>query len=235
MDSEHSGYSGKFYSLRNQETSYDAGQIFSILLKQINGIHSAIDVGCGVGTFLSVLEKHGVNDILGLDGEWVDKNMLVIPDNKFQTANLTTPPNINKKYDLAICLEVAEHLPAKNAEKFVEWLCGLSDVVLFSAAVPQQGGVNHVNEMWQSYWADLFLKNGFYSADLVRPQIWTDKKIAFWYKQNTLVYIRKGSRFFSNQECPFPLDVIHPELYLMRANSCGLFKRLFRRLTRHNG
>jgi len=226
-------YSGNFHLLRHQETRYAADRILSILLRQVPNIHSAVDVGCGVGTFLSILKKHGINDILGLDGDWVDHDMLVIPRSNFQSVNLRTLPNLGKRYDLAICLEVAEHLPAEDAERFISWLCGLSDIILFSAAVPRQGGVNHLNEAWQSYWANLFARHGFYHIDLIRPQIWKDQAIPFWYRQNILVYAKEWDRFSSNQSCSFPLDLIHPELYLMRSDDSyrsGLLQRLIRRL-----
>lgn len=226
-------YSGDFYSLRNKETKYAADKILAILLKKISSIKTAIDVGCGVGTFLSVLSGRGVEDILGLDGDWVDYNELVIPQSKFQIADLRNYPILKKKYDLAICLEVAEHLPAENAEKFIKWLCISSDVILFSAAVPKQGGVNHINEAWQSYWADLFSLQGFEYADLIRPQIWNDKKISFWYRQNILVYIRKGNQLSLDKSCELPLDLIHPELYLMKSDDSYfivLLKRLLGKL-----
>ena len=226
-------YSGNFYSLRHQETSYAADRILSILLRQVPNIRSAVDVGCGVGTFLSTLTKHGIEDILGLEGDWVDHDMLVIPRGNFQTANLRTPPELGKRYDLAICLEVAEHLPAEDAERFISWLCGLSDLILFSAAVPGQGGVAHLNEAWQSYWAKLFAERDFYPVDIIRPQIWNDQAIPFWYRQNILIYAKEGGRLSPKSGGIFPLDLVHPELFLMRtkaSSQLGLFKRLFRRL-----
>ncbi len=227
-----SPYSGAFHSLRHQETSYAAEQILSILLKQIPAIHSSVDVGCGVGTFLSVLNKLGVEDTLGLDGDWVDKNVLVIPSSSFQSADLSNPPDVGETYDLAICLEVAEHLTASEAKTFIGWLCRLSSLILFSAAIPRQGGVHHLNEAWQSYWARLFADNGFYHVDLIRPQIWEDKSIPVWYRQNTLVYVKQGSNVAVGHFQSLPLDVVHPELYLMRCGvpQQGLLQRLFRRL-----
>ncbi len=46
------------------------------LLMEICNPKSVIDVGCGVGTFLSVFKKHGVNDVLGIDGSWTNRELL---------------------------------------------------------------------------------------------------------------------------------------------------------------
>lgn len=229
-----SQYSGEFHLLRHQETSYAAERILSIVLREFPDIRSSVDVGCGVGTFLLTLANHGVSEILGVEGDWVDRNMLVVPRGNIAAANLRNPPDLGKRYDLAICLEVAEHLPAEDAERFISWLCSASDLILFSAAVPRQGGVNHLNEAWQSYWAHFFADHGFYHIDLIRPLIWEDQAIPFWYRQNTLVYVKEGSSVSRGQCGSLPLDVIHPELYLMRCDVLrrkGILERLIRCLS----
>ena len=226
-------YGGSFHLMRHRETSYAAETILTILLNHIPDIHSAVDVGCGVGTFLSFLEKKGIHDVLGLDGYWVDQALLAIPANKFQPVDLKVLPEFGRTYDLAICLEVAEHLRPEDAVGFIGKLCGLSNLILFSAAVPGQGGVAHLNEAWQSYWAKLFAERDFYPVDLIRPQIWNDQAISFWYRQNILVYAKEGGRLSPQSGGIFPLDLVHPELFLMRtkaSSQLGLFKRLFRRL-----
>ena len=187
-------YQPSFHATRHQETSHAADRILSLLLEKFPASASAIDIGCGVGTFLSVLHSRGVKDILGLDGEWVDKAMLMIDRDQFNMVDLRYPPKLQRKYDLAICLEVAEHLPPDCAHHFIEWLCKTSDVILFSAAIPGQGGENHFNEAWQSYWVEIFAQEGFRAHDFIRPAIWNDVKIAFWYRQNALVFTRHHDR-----------------------------------------
>ena len=113
-------YPSSFHATRHQETSYAADRILSLLLEKFPASASAIDVGCGVGTFLSVLRSRGVRDILGLDGQWVDKTMLMVDHDQFNTVDLRCPPKLQRKYDLAICLEVAEHLPSDCASDFIE-------------------------------------------------------------------------------------------------------------------
>ena len=101
------------------------------------------------------------------------KDLRLLGEANFIERDLSQRITIDSKYDLACCLEVAEHLPPERAGSFVEDLTKLAPVVLFSAAIPGQGGDNHVNEMWQHHWARLFAKNGFRAVDYVRPMIWS--------------------------------------------------------------
>ena len=213
-----SPYTGGFHNTRHQETNYAAEKILRIILDSYPTISSAIDVGCGVGTFLLFLEREGISDVLGLDGNWVSQDLLVLPFSKFRAVDLIEFPEIDRVFDLAICLEVAEHLPPQNARKFIEKLCNLSDVILFSAAVPGQGGVSHLNEAWQSYWAKLFSELSYFPIDIIRPKIWNDSAIPWWYRQNTFVYMKRS--IITDQYCdPFPMDIIHPELFLLRSQN----------------
>ena len=123
---------------------------------------------------------------------------------------------------MAISLEVAEHVDKKFSEVFVDNLVRHSDVVLFSAAIPFQGGFRHINEQWQSYWANLFEDRGFLNYDLFRNQIWNDNDIHFWYKQNMIMYINSNNFDIISKVLNYikekaiqrlPLDIVHPELY----------------------
>ena len=107
---------------------------------------SVVDVGCGLGEWLATFQEHGVSDILGIDGDYVDRDMLYIPQQDFKTIDLNRPFTLNRTFDLAVCLEVAEHLEAEHANDFVESLTRLAPIILFSAAIPLQSGTNHVNE-----------------------------------------------------------------------------------------
>jgi Methyltransferase domain len=158
------------------------------LLRAVVSTASVVDVGCGRGTWLSVWSAAGVTDVLGLDGAYVDQTRLAILPDSFQTADLTTAWSVARRFDLAQSLEVAEHLPAAAGPTFVEHLCGLADVVVFSAAQPGQGGENHINERPVSYWADLFRSHGYVAFDCIRPAMRTNDAIAPWYRYNTVVY-----------------------------------------------
>ena len=110
------------------------------LVLQLLPVRSVVDVGCGDGSWLVVFRKLGVKEILGIDGEYVDPGLLQIPQDCFQAFDLAKPFSLGRVFDLAVSLEVAEHLPAECAPGFVECLTRLAPSVLFSAAIPFQGG-----------------------------------------------------------------------------------------------
>ena len=214
------GYKDTFQRERHAETLYSARTILAHVLELLPPIRSAVDVGCGVGTWLSVLRERGVNRVLGIDGKWVNQQLLMIPRECFQERDLGENFSVNERFDLAISLEVAEHLPPARASSFVESLTALSDVVLFSAAIPYQGGSQHINEQWPDYWAWFFEARGYVVLDVVRSRIWNEEKISVWYKQNALLYVKREKfaampKLAGSPAC-HPLCVVHPQLYLGR-------------------
>jgi len=225
-------YGGDFHTTRHANTKYDADRILSIVYREFSELNRVIDVGCGVGTFLSAAKANGAKHLKGLDGAWVKQNELVIPWTDFLSVDLNNPPPVNETYDLAINLEVAEHLAKESAEQFIQWLCNLAPVILFSAAIPGQGGVGHQNEAWLSYWVGLFEKQGFQPLDIIRPEIWSDRNIYFWYRQNTLIFT-KISHIELNKYTNTPIDIVHPELYLTKISPklTGLCARLARKIS----
>lgn len=150
---------------------------------------SVIDVGCGRGAWLKVFGDYGIADLHGVDGDHVDRSALVIPANSFSAADLTRILVLDRRFDLAVCLEVAEHLPARSARGLVKSLVNLASCVLFSAAIPGQGGTHHVNEQWPWYWRNLFSEHGFVQLDAIRRQICLDQSVHWWYRQNLFLYV----------------------------------------------
>ncbi|MHC4079756.1 MAG: class I SAM-dependent methyltransferase [Planctomycetota bacterium] len=186
---------------------------------QLAGPQSVVDIGCGVGAWLSVFSKLGVSELVGVDGDDVPRDALMIPPSYFLAADLSTPLQLDRTFDLALSLEVAEHLPPDAAETFVDTLARLAPVVVFSAAIPLQGGTGHVNEQWQTYWARLFSARGFVAADALRPVFWDDERIDWWYRQNAIVYVRGESLGdypalgeARGRTSDHMLDVVHPSL-----------------------
>jgi SAM-dependent methyltransferase len=167
---------------------------------------SVLDIGCGTGTWLKIFGDLGVNDYLGVDGDYVDRSLLKIPHDKFYPYDLSKKLNLGRKFDLIVSLEVAEHLPKSAADLFVDTLVTHGDVILFSAAIPGQGGQNHLNEQWQEYWKLKFQRHDFHFHDIVRPIIWSNQKVEWWYKQNIFL-VKKG--IVSN---PPMLNLVHPIL-----------------------
>jgi len=171
-----------------------------------------LDVGCGTGTWLKVAQDLGINQIQGIDGSYVDRSMLKINEDNFYEHDLNTSFNLHKKFDLAICLEVAEHLYPTAAGDLITSLTQHSDVILFSAALPGQGGQRHINEQWPSYWQKLFAEKEFQMQDVIRLQIWNNVKIERWYRQNIFLVVNKNHAL-ANSENKDALSLIHPELF----------------------
>ena len=172
---------------------------------------SIVDVGCGLGNWIAIAKKMNVDDVIGVDGSYVNRLLLKIDSREFVEQDLTKPFDLNRKFDLAICLEVAEHLPENSADGLVESLAKHADVIVFSAAIPGQGGQNHINEQWPDYWQVLFEKYDFEMIDFFRPKIWNNAKIERWYRQNMFLVVKKGHNL-SHQGSKEVLSLVHPEL-----------------------
>ncbi len=154
---------------------------------------SVIDIGCGRGLWLRAFLEHGIDDLSGYDGDYVERDKLAIPKENFHVADLEKPIATDRIFDLAVCLEVGEHLSGSSADSLVETLTRAAPTVLFSAAIPLQGGSHHVNEQWPEYWEKKFAAHGFVPVDALRRHIWGDSRVSFFYQQNALLYVRKDT------------------------------------------
>jgi SAM-dependent methyltransferase len=172
---------------------------------------SILDVGCGLGNWIEVAKKLGVEEVVGVDGSYVNRTLLKIDDKEFIEKDLAKPFDLNKNFDLAICLEVAEHLPETSADAMIQSIVAHTDVGIFSAAIPGQGGQNHINEQWPTYWQELFQKYDYDMIDYFRPKIWNNTKIEFWYRQNIFLVVKKGHAL-SDQGSKEIVSLVHPEL-----------------------
>ena len=127
----------------------------------------------------------------GVDGDYVKRDELRIPQDRFRAADLSQPLDLGRRFDLVQTLEVAEHIKAAAAATFVENLVKHSSgIVLFSAAPPGQGGEFHINEQPYDYWRALFRRHDFHAYDWIRPQLAGDETISFWYRYNVFLYVR---------------------------------------------
>lgn len=183
---------------------------------------SVLDVGCGTGHFLRAFAEAGAADIQGIDGDYVPRDQLAIEPHCFQPVELAGAFDLGRTFDLAVSLEVAEHLPPESAEDFVASLVRHASSILFSAAIPLQGGTGHLNEQWPSYWAGLFAKHGFAAYDCLRSGLWSQKEVEWWYRQNILLFCNEEGRAASDRlliSTPTradQLDRVHPDLYIQR-------------------
>jgi len=143
--------------------------------------------------WLEAWRECGVTDVLGIDGDYIKQSMLRIPVDRFLAHDLRKPVSLERRFDLAMSLEVAEHLPAQFAGEFVATLTKLAPVVLFSAAIPHQGGTHHVNEQWPPYWATLFDQMNYGAVDAIRERIWDRDDVAFYYAQNVLLFVDRAA------------------------------------------
>lgn len=215
--SDLAAYDRSFYAGQQPRSTLAAETVAAFLCAQLP-LGSVLDVGCGLGGWLAAFSRHGVGDTIGVDGPHVDQGALAIPPSRFVAHDLGTALDLERRFDLVISIEVAEHLDAALAPRFVADLCRHGDLILFSAAIPFQGGVGHVNEQWPSYWAGLFAQQGYWPADIVRPHLWNDERIMYWYKQNMLLYVREGAGIDLPIGALPALDVVHPSRYLEAAD-----------------
>ena len=179
------------------------------LVIQLVNPKSVLDVGCGTGIWLKVFEEQGMLDYIGVDGSHLSIDMLKIPARNFLVQDLREPFLLDRKFDLVISLEVAEHLEEQYAQQFVRTLISHGDTILFSAAIPGQGGQNHLNEQWPEYWQKKFEEHGFFLMDIIRPLIWKNEKIDWWYRQNIFL-VTKGKPNHTRNEM---ISVVHPDLH----------------------
>jgi cyclopropane fatty-acyl-phospholipid synthase-like methyltransferase len=218
-------YSEEFYD-DQIGGSLRSARKFAAHLVQIWQPTSVVDVGCGRGPWLKAFLEGGAAKVHGIDGPWNSADKMIDPAIAFTPVDLRqlSLGKSGDRYDLAISLEVAEHLEAEYADSFVEGLTRLSDVIMFGAAFVEQGGTNHVNEQPHTFWQKLFAQQGYVVYDVFRERFWKDSDVEFWYSQNTFLYVREKSLAESTIQhhgCKRMynfdfMDAVHPTLYELK-------------------
>ncbi len=171
-----------------QVESVQAWRLGRWVMDNLNPL-SVIDIGCGPGIYLAPFAVNGIK-VFGVDACPIGGECL--PRDAFERVDLRFPYKPNIRFDLAICFEVAEHLEAKWAERLVDTLCDCADTILFTGAVPGQGGTNHYNEQPHSYWLELFQKRHNYAIhpkqDSLRAFLQTlPAHCSGWLKNNSFL------------------------------------------------
>ena len=209
-------YNKEYYN-RQFEGSIRSATVFLEYLFKYYTPGSIVDFGCGVCSWLSVAEKLGVKKLVGLDGDWVESKQMQGEAIEFRITDFEKGVSLAEQFDLAMSVEVAEHFGGEYATSFVRSICRAAPVVVFGAAIPGQGGTQHVNEQPQSYWVDLFKKNNFKCFDFFRPNLWNNDEVETWYRQNTFLFVRedfimKLPEIITAQPVLLA-DIVHPKTF----------------------
>ena len=217
--SSHTDYDESFFKSIRDSSERSASIVVPIIIELLRPA-TVIDIGCGDGTWLCEFKKRGVSKIVGVDGAGLNERELRIPKDQYFVQDLSKSFSRDEKFDLAISLEVAEHLREESADLFVGSLVHLAPLVLFSAAIPYQGGTAHINEQWPEYWAQKFKERKFLPIDCIRPRIWDNKDVAWWYSQNMILFVEESHLYQSpdllrlaEQNNRGPIAIVHPRCY----------------------
>lgn len=222
-------YGKDFYDSILLKLFQDEKQIIPYVLEKIRPT-SIVDFGCGEGRWLFEAKKNDANiEVLGLDGPYVSRDRLWISQDEFLGIDLRNKIELEKKYDLAISTEVAEHIEEEYIDIFLDNLAKASDCILFSASIPGQGGEYHVNEQWQSYWVKKFKDRGYQADFSIRNYFWNNEDINAWRRQNILMFFKNGRETVN----PEIIDVVHPGIMEHCLNRCqrrieGIVEYMFR-------
>lgn len=203
-------YSRKFYDAIRPGVQSSAAVVVPMLVERY-APKTVIDVGCGEGWWGYEFAKHDI-DVRGFDGDYIEGHCEI----PFTAVDLSRPGSLTglDGADMVVCLEVAEHLPPERGESFISELCDLAPVVVFSAAIPGQGGVNHVNCQWQTWWAAKFQDRGRLTSRFLVESLWSDERVEPWYRQNLFVAVvdhMTTNKTWVDYE-PV-MDVVHPRMW----------------------
>ena len=204
-------YSNEFFAGQVDGSARSAAVVVPLVLSLLP-VRSVIDVGCGVGPWAAAFLANAVPDVWGIDGDYVDRSQLQIPPDRFLARDLTKSVRFDRTFDLAVCLEVAEHLPESRAVGLVADLISVAPCILFSAAVPGPTGTNHINAQYLPYWIGLFKKQGYEAIDPIRPRIWGNEAVKWFYQQNMVVFAASEHPILT-RGLSKPQSLIHEELY----------------------
>lgn len=190
-------YDSEFFDFVNASSGKSARLFLDELTRSVlreTTPSSVLDVGCGRGVWIADWQRRGLSDFLGLDGDYVDVKTLLVPARCFRATDISKPIDLGRKFDLVECLEVAEHLPDSHADTLIDNLVRHGDLILFSAAIPGQGGEFHVNERPYDYWRQKFAERGYEAFDAIRSRIRHLTEIEPWYRYNAFIYATRAGQ-----------------------------------------
>jgi SAM-dependent methyltransferase len=185
-------YDDLFYRYQRAGAALSAARVLPVVRQHI-GFRSVLDVGCGAGAWVKAHQDMGIETCIGIDGDYVDRSVLLMERNNFHARDITRPFDLGRQFDIVQCLEVAEHVPCESSDTLIDNIVRHGRLVLFSAAPPGQGGEHHINERPYPFWRDAFLRRGFHLFDFVRPAIRDDAQIEPWYRFNVLFFAHQSA------------------------------------------
>jgi len=214
-------YDDDFFATADRTAASSAEGLICVFV-DVLPVASVLDVGCGRGVWLARWLRHGATDVCGVDGPYVNLDKLHVPRSAFRAYDVSQPFYLGRQFDLVESLEVAEHLPEASAETFIDNLVRHGSLVLFSAAIPGQGGEHHINEQPYEYWRAKFAARGYELLDFLRPRLRNDRSIHFCYRFNSFLYAHRSVL----ADMPAQIRMSHHPLDRPLANELPLSFRL---------
>jgi len=211
-------FNDEYHAAQLEEAARSAAVVVPLLVELLPSTHSVVDAGCGTGAWLHEFQLRGSSTVMGLDGADIPPRFLQIDPSEVLRVDLTQPLPTLPRFDVALSLDVGSCIPSDMARQFVNNLTRLSDLVVFSAAVPGQSTHPAVNERWPSYWSALFTQSRFVCFDLLRERLWYDQRVDWHYAQNMLIFASEFrtdlvDHLLAIRRGPGVLDIIHPRAF----------------------
>lgn len=221
-------YSHKYFDKHKMAARKSARHVVPFVMSVIRPI-SIADIGCGSGQWTKEFISNGVKRAYAFDA--FASPCWGVADNSvdFQKIDLEDCVADFPDVELVCWLEVAEHLSKSSCNRILSYIVERTDAILFSCAVPGQGGTGHISERRLSDWVSDFKEFGFCCQDILRPRFWNDENISWWYRQNAVIFAKENS-VASNAIRSFRLptfrgmDLIHPDLFEVRRINNGDIK-----------
>lgn len=188
-------YSRDFHkSIENDE--YPQAVRLASYIKNYMRPSKFIDFGCSTGLYLREMQIQ-IPELESVGYEFSKDAVDMALCKNVIEFDLTKKLDIDKKENtLGLCLEVLEHIDDSNWLPVLKNLSSLCDTIIFSAAVPGQGGTGHINCRNKIDWIYRFHTLGWI-VDLDKTkhilEVMTNGYHMGWFSFNAMVLVN-GSR-----------------------------------------